>query len=292
MRRSRIASSARTRVDRVAHLLEVALGAGAPAPPPARRAGRGASRRAPMFSSETDRLGDHVGRRDAAQFRLVGRAQLLLARLRAARGGCRLLPAPSLGCARLRSHRHLLGIGRLRLAHGRREDLLARRARLDHPPLALRAVALGKRRLDRRARRAPAPSTRAAARSPRAPGTPRRARGRSAARRGRSGSRATCSPRSAAARGPSNGTPSSTSRTACAMHATISAGERLGLLRGRLRVADAHLDGAEAEVRPHRPPHLGELDDRAGAHAGTRCTRGRPPSRRTRRGRRSAGSSW
>ena len=61
-------------------------------------------------------------------------------------------------------------------------------------------------------------------------------------------------------------------------------GERLGLLRGRLRVADAHLDGAEAEVRPHRPPHLRELDDRAGRAAGTRCTRGRPPSRRRRRG--------
>ena len=41
-------------------------------------------------------------------------------------------------------------------------------------------------------------------------------------------------------------------------------GERVGLPRGRLRVADPHLYGAEAEVRPDRPPHLGELDDRVG----------------------------
>ncbi len=46
--------------------------------------------------------------------------------------------------------------------------------------------------------------------------------------------------------GSANGTPSSTSRTAWAMHATIRLGERLGLLRARLRVADAHLDRAEA----------------------------------------------
>ena len=66
--------------------------------------------------------------------------------------------------------------------------------------------------------------------------------------------------------GSAKGTPSSTSRTACAMHATISAGERVGLLRARLRVADTHLHGAEAEMRPDRPPHLGELDDRACPH--------------------------
>ncbi len=49
--------------------------------------------------------------------------------------------------------------------------------------------------------------------------------------------------------GSAKGTPSSTSRTACAMHATISAASASDSLRGRLRVADAHLDGAEAEVR-------------------------------------------
>ena len=41
--------------------------------------------------------------------------------------------------------------------------------------------------------------------------------------------------------------------------------ERLGLGRGHLRVADPHLDRAEREVRADRPPHLGVLDDRAGA---------------------------
>ena len=62
-----------------------------------------------------------------------------------------------------------------------------------------------------------------------------------------------------------NGTPSSMSRSACATEATISAAERLGLGRGALRVADAHLDRPEREVRADRPPHLRVLDDRLGA---------------------------
>jgi hypothetical protein len=40
-------------------------------------------------------------------------------------------------------------------------------------------------------------------------------------------------------------------------------GERLGLGRRRLRVADPHLDGPERQVRAHRPPDLRVLDDRA-----------------------------
>ena len=87
-------------------------------------------------------------------------------------------------------------------------------------------------------------------------------RSRSSARRGRSGSRATCSPRSAS-RGMLEATPA------------VDVARRLRDARddqrpraprtpgARLHVADAHLDGAEVEVRPHRPPHLRELDDRA-----------------------------
>ena len=63
--------------------------------------------------------------------------------------------------------------------------------------------------------------------------------------------------------GSSNGTPSSMSRSAWPTQATIERRQALGLGGGDLRVADAHLDGAERRVRADRPPDLRVLDDRA-----------------------------
>ena len=108
-----------------------------------------------MFSSETAACSDHVGARDAAQFGFVGRAQLLLARLRLAP------PAPPGRRSLDRcSHRHLLGIGLPRLRDRGREHLLA----AWRPPRSSAAGA-GRRcargtRARCRARREPAPSTR------------------------------------------------------------------------------------------------------------------------------------
>ena len=88
--------------------------------------------------------------------------------------------------------------------------------------LALRAVALGKRELDAELARVPARSRRRGARSPRAPGTPRPLR--RSIRRPSSPKRIARHMFSSIIRGAgsTNGTPSSTSRTACAMQATIS----------------------------------------------------------------------
>ena len=43
--------------------------------------------------------------------------------------------------------------------------------------------------------------------------------------------------------------------------------QAVGLGAGGLRVADADLDRPEGVVRAHRPPELGELDDRVGVAA-------------------------
>ena len=61
------------------------------------------------------------------------------------------------------------------------------------------------------------------------------------------------------------GTPSSMSRSACATEATISPLSASASCRGGLRVADAHLDRPEGQVRADRPPHLRVLHDRLGA---------------------------
>ena len=63
-------------------------------------------------------------------------------------------------------------------------------------------------------------------------------------------------------------------------------------VRRGLRVADAHLDRAEAEVRAHRPPDLRVLDDRVGAHEQVDVVvLGLPGAERVRE-RRSAGSDF
>ena len=107
----------------------------------------------------------------------------------------------------------------------------------------------------------------------------------------RSGSPATCSPRAAGAAGRGTGRPRRRRARPAATQATISAASASDSRAVRLRVADPHLDGAEREVRAHRPPDLRVLDDRVGRDRGARGSRGRPPSRRRRRGRRSAGST-
>ena len=69
-------------------------------------------------------------------------------------------------------------------------------------------------------------------------------------------------------------------------------GQGGGLPRRGLGVADPHLHGAEGGVRPHAPPQLRVLDEGARSSAAGRRSRRRPASCRTRRGCRSAGSSW
>ena len=59
--------------------------------------------------------------------------------------------------------------------------------------------------------------------------------------------------------------PASISRSAWATQATISSTSASASVRGGLRVADPHLDRPEGVVRAHRPPQLGELDDRVRA---------------------------
>ena len=217
-------------VDRVADLLEVALAARGPRP-------SRPSRRPPRLISETAVWTIRSALRDPAQFLFVGRAQLLLARLpgRAARAH-RSARAHSL---------HLLGIASA-LCLARRPRRPPRASRPPRSCARWRCAPLRSGKPSSMPSSARTGAVQAARRSTsRSPGTPRRARSRSAGRPGRSGSRATCSPRSAAAAGLEG-------------HAVVDVarrlrdagddqrGQRLGLPGGRLRVADPHLDGAEA----------------------------------------------
>ena len=70
----------------------------------------------------------------------------------------------------------------------------------------------------------------------------------------RSGSRATCSPRSDIRAGSLVLLARRRSRARPARRRRRSAGQGVGLAGGRLGVADADLDRAGQEVRPHRPP--------------------------------------
>ena len=112
----------------------------------------------------------------------------------------------------------------------------------------------------------------------------------SSGRRGRSGSRATCS---SIRRGERSLERHALVDVACGLR---DAGDerrhkRLGLGRGGLGIADPDLDRAEGEVRAHRPPGLGGLDDRARAYEQLDALAIRRASRRTRRAHHSAGSS-
>ena len=192
---------------------------------------RGARRSKPVLrrcSGATPSLQDHVRAGDAAQFRLIAGSKLtprwgLSPPAGPGAADCGSPASGAGGRVPASSPPHLLCVGLPGLLHRGGEDLLARGARQLIRPLTLRAVALGEHGLDAELGADRGRPGEQAARPPAVPGTPRRARGRSGGRPGRSGSPATCSPRSSSAAGSAKGTPSSTSRVACAMQATINA---------------------------------------------------------------------
>src|SRR5437016_11086382 len=177
----------------------------------------------------------------------------------------RARPAPLLHALRCqprarprRSYPHLLSVALARLLYDAREHLLAAGPRLDHLALALGAVALGERGLDaqlgaQRQRPQCQPLDRLARRvllrarqvdepavEPEADRAPHVLLDQPWLRMGERHAFVDIAGRLGNAR-------------------DHQPGERLRLLRGGLRVADSYLHGAEAEMRPDRPPHLREL---------------------------------
>ena len=180
-----------------------------------------------------------------------------------------------------------------RLLHGGRAyTSLRRRAGVDHAALALGAVELRRAERRCRGRPGPAPSTPQAVERLGARGTPRPRASRSSSRPSRPvADRPPHVLLDQAAGQVGAGLPSSSSRARLRTQATISAASASASARGGLGVADAHLDGAEGVVRAHRPPQLGELDDRARCAPAGRRSRPRLPVAERRPGRRSAGTT-